>query len=49
LDKATNVLAENWINIELMSQWAMERSMIFGIDAFNMKKAVKLLHEEFIK
>jgi aspartate kinase len=49
LDKATNVLSKNLINIELMSQWAMERSMIFGIDAFNMKKAVKLLHNEFIK
>jgi aspartate kinase len=40
---------EKWgINIKLISQWTMERSVVFWIDSKNMKKVVNLLHDEFI-
>jgi aspartokinase len=32
----------------MVSQWSMERSMVFWIDNKDMKRVVNLLHEEFI-
>ena len=49
LSKATTALALENINVELMSQWSMERSMVFGIDAYNKNNAIEILHKEFIK
>jgi len=49
LSKATKALADNYINVEIMSQGSMERSMVFGIDAYNKNKAIEILHKEFIK
>ena len=48
LSRATRILGENDINIEIASQWRLQRAMIFGIDECNMKKAVNVLHKEFI-
>ncbi len=47
--KATKVLWDNWINIEMISQWRLQRAIIFGIDSIHMKKAVNVLHNTFIK
>jgi len=46
--KVVNVLSENNINIEIASQWRLQRSMIFGIKWTDMKKTVNLLHDKFI-
>lgn len=46
---ATKVLWENDINIEIVSQWRLQRAMVFWIDEKDMKKAVNLLHQKFIK
>lgn len=46
--KATKVLWDNWINIEMISQWRLQRAIIFGIDSINMNKAVNVLHNTFI-
>jgi len=49
LSKATKALADININVELMSQWSMERSMVFWIDANYKNIAIEILHKEFIK
>lgn len=49
LSRASSVFKRWGINIELVSQWSMERSMIFGIDISSMRNAVNLLHKEFIE
>lgn len=46
--RATKVLSDNKINIEIGSQWRLQRAMIFWIDEKDMKKAVNVLHKEFI-
>ena len=46
--KATQVLWENGINIELLSQWRLQRAIIFWINSQDMKKAVNVLHKELI-
>ncbi len=48
LARATSALSSENINIKIMSQWAMERSMVFWIDNSDMKNAVNVLHNEFI-
>ena len=48
LAKTTWVLWKNNINIELASQWRLQRAMIFWIDSKDMVKAVNVLHDEFI-
>jgi len=48
LARATKILWENNINIEIASQWRLQRAMIFWIDEKDMKKAVNVLHQEFI-
>ena len=52
LAQAATCLSKWGINIELVSQWAKERAMVFWIDSWeeweNMKEAVNLLHKEFI-
>lgn len=48
LSRATRILGENNINIEIASQGRLQRAMIFGIDECDMKKAVNVLHTEFI-
>ena len=47
--KVVNVLSKNNINIEIASQWRLQRAMIFWIKGSDMKKAVNVLHDEFIK
>lgn len=47
--KAAIALAKWNINIEMVSQWTMERAIIFWIEGSDMSKAVNLLHDEFIK
>jgi aspartate kinase len=47
--KAATTLSKWWINIEMVSQWTMERAIIFWIEWKNLNKAINLLHEEFIK
>lgn len=47
--KVSQVLEDQWINIEIQSQGTQERAMIFGIDLKDMKKAVNALHSYFIK
>ena len=48
LARATRILGENDINIEIASQWRLQRAMIFWIEQKDMKKAVNVLHKEFI-
>lgn len=48
MSKATKALSDNWVNIEMISQWRLQRSIIFWIDETNMKKAVNVLHNTFI-
>ncbi len=48
LARASNILSENNINIELVSQWRLQRAMVFGIDWKYMQKAINVLHEAFI-
>lgn len=48
LSKASTALARNDINIEIMSQGRLQRAMVFWIDEIDMKKAINVLHEEFI-
>lgn len=47
--RAATSLYNGGINIELVSQWAKERAMVFGINSDEMIKAVNILHKEFIK
>jgi len=46
--RAAIVLGDWKINIEMVSQWKMERAMVFCIDQKDFKKAINLLHNEFI-
>ena len=48
LSRATRILSDNNINIEIASQWRLQRAMIFWIDEKDMEKAVNVLHNEFI-
>ncbi len=48
LARASKVFWGWQINAILVSQGAMERSMVFGIESSSMRKAVNLLHKEFI-
>ncbi len=47
--EATTILWKNGINIEVISQWILQRAIIFWIESKDMKKAVNLLHNTFIK
>ncbi len=49
LGKASSILSQNNINIEMMSQGRLQRSMVFGIQGADMKKAINVLHEEFVE
>lgn len=46
--RAATTLSEWWINIEMVSQWTMERAIIFWIEWEKLHEAINLLHEEFI-
>ena len=48
LARATKVLQEANINSVMVSQWSMERCIVFWIEEKDMKKAANLLHKEFI-
>ena len=47
--KLTTALSKWWVNIEMSSQWVQERAMIVWIDWSDFRKAINLLHREFIK
>ncbi len=47
--KAATALANWGINIEMISQWIMERAIVFGINSQELNKAINLLHDELIK
>ncbi len=44
LSKATNILSKKWINIEIVSQWYLQRAMTFGVAWEHYKKAIQCLH-----
>jgi len=46
--KAATALANWGINIEMISQWIMERAIVFGIKSDELNKAINLLHSELI-
>jgi len=46
--KAASVLSKWWINIEMVSQWRMERAIVFWIKSNQLHNAINLLHNEFI-
>lgn len=46
--RAATALSSWWINIEMVSQWTMERAIIFWIESSKLNNAINLLHEEFI-
>ena len=48
LAQATSALSRQWVNIELASQWRLQRAMVFGIDSRDMQKAVNTLHDIFV-
>lgn len=48
LAKAAWALWNWWINVEMVSQWMMERAIVFWINANEMEKAINLLHDELI-
>jgi len=45
--RACNALARAEVNIEMINQGASEVSMMFGIEAADVKAAVRTLYEEF--
>lgn len=47
--RATSILNKNHINIELVSQAQQQRAMTFWIDGDDLKKAIRVLHREFIE
>ena len=47
--KAVTVLSENKINLKIVSQWRLQRAMIFWVEEKDLNKAINLLHNEFIK
>lgn len=49
LNRATTVLAATNINVEIISQWRLQRSIIFGISDKDLQKAIQVLHFEFIE
>lgn len=49
LARASNILSQSDINIELVSQWRLQRAMVFGIEGTHMQKAINVLHEAFIQ
>lgn len=46
--KAATALSKWWINIEMVSQWIMERAIVFGINSKELNTAINLLHKELI-
>ncbi|MDQ7009432.1 MAG: hypothetical protein Q9M94_04050 [Candidatus Gracilibacteria bacterium] len=46
--KAITILSDNNINLKIVSQGRLQRAMIFGIEEKDLKKAINLLHNEFI-
>ncbi len=48
MTNATKALSDNSINIELISLWRLQRSIVFWIDENDMKKAINVLHNTFI-
>ncbi len=42
-------LAQNNINVDMVSQWILQRAIVFWIDEKDFKKAINVLHNEFIK
>lgn len=46
--KASSALSKWWINIEMVSQWIMERSIVFWINSNELNLAINLLHNELI-
>lgn len=46
--KAALALSKWDINIEMVSQWIMERAIVFWINWSELNKAINLLHEELI-
>lgn len=48
LGKAASILGNWGINIEMVSQWTMERAIVFWIESENMEKAINLLHNWLI-
>ncbi len=46
--QVVSTLSKANINIEIASQWMLQRSMIFWIDEKDLKNAVNLLHKKFI-
>lgn len=46
--KAASTLSNWWINIEMVSQWTMERAIVFWIESNKLNEAINLLHDEFI-
>jgi len=49
LNRATTALSNANINIEIISQWRLQRSMIFGVADKELEKAIQVLHFEFIE
>lgn len=48
LNKATTALSEAGVNVEMASQWALERAMIFSVDRLDAQKAANSLHTALI-
>lgn len=48
LKNVAEVISNNGINIELVSQWALERAMIFSVDQNDAQVAVNELHKNLI-
>jgi len=48
LGKAAWILGMWNINIEMVSQWIMERAIVFWIDGNKMKDAIRILHDWLI-
>jgi len=46
--KSVTILSENNINLKIVSQWRLQRAMIFGIEEKDLNKAINLLHNKFI-
>jgi aspartokinase len=48
LGEIAQILWENWINIELVSQGRLQRAIVLWISQDYFEKAVNLLHEKLI-
>lgn len=49
LMKAADTLCKAWINVEIVSQWYLQRAITFWIKQEKYNEAIKCLHKNLIE